>query len=134
MDMDSQPAAGTPRPGLIAGGAMVLVVGLTLWLDSTGLFDVSLRKLIGPLILITLGTVMLFGKGGFVYGYRPLPPDGHRPARVHRWRGTPGGVWLIGIGAWMLIAQTHAFGLDFHNSWPLFIILSGIVMLIRGVR
>ena len=45
-----------------------------------------------------------------------------------------GGVWLIGIGAVMLLAQTHAFGLDSHNSWPLFIILSGLIMLIRGVR
>jgi len=35
---------------------------------------------------------------------------------------------------WMMVSQMHLFGLSFNNSWPLFIILSGIMMVVRGAR
>lgn len=134
MDMDSPPASAGPRPGLILGGAMLLVVGAAMWLDVPAWLDLSPGQLIGPLVLITLGVLITFGHGGFGCAYRGGPGDERRGRRT-RWRARrTGGVWLIGIGIWMLIVQTHAFGLDYHNSWPLFIILSGIMMLIRGLQ
>jgi hypothetical protein len=59
--------------------------------------------------------------------------DMHHRERGAR-RGGIAGFWLIGIGVWMMLVQTHAFGLDEHNSWPFLIILSGIIMLLRGLR
>jgi cell wall-active antibiotic response 4TMS protein YvqF len=130
MDSDVEPQPRPFKPGAIIGGAIMLVVGGTLLLDRSGVFAMPVRRLIGPLVLIAIGSLMVIEKGGVYYGRRqriegePVRPRG----------GATGGLWLIGIGAWMILAQTHAFGLDFHNSWPLFIILSGLMMLIRGIR
>jgi hypothetical protein len=40
----------------------------------------------------------------------------------------------MGIGAWMLVSQMHLFGLTYATSWPLFIILMGLMIMIRGTR
>jgi hypothetical protein len=34
----------------------------------------------------------------------------------------------------MLASQTHLFGLTFGTSWPLLVILTGIMIVIRGIR
>jgi hypothetical protein len=34
----------------------------------------------------------------------------------------------------MLISQMHLFGLTYGTSWPLFIILMGLMLVIRGWR
>jgi hypothetical protein len=34
----------------------------------------------------------------------------------------------------MMVSQMHLFGLNYGNSWPLFIILSGVMTMIRGAR
>jgi hypothetical protein len=136
MDMDApqpQPQS-RMRPGPIAGGAILLVVGASMLLVDNGIIDTPVRQIIGPAMLMVLGALIIFEKGGFVYGRRERTAEGRPRMRLRRRGGVTGGVWLIGIGAWMLAAQTHLFGLDFHNSWPLFIVLSGIMMLIRGVR
>ena len=122
------------RPGALAGGAILLVVGATLLLDNSGLVDLPLRQLIAPLVLMTLGTVIVVEKGALVCGVRERTADGQPQVRLRRRGGATPGLWLIGIGAWMLISQVHLFGLDYHNSWPLIVILSGIVLLIRGVQ
>lgn len=134
MDSEAEPQLRVMRPGAVVGGAIMLVVGGTMLLDTTGVFDVSLRQLIGPFVLITIGTLMLIEKRGFLFGRCWRTADGQPDMRRRRRGGVTGGIWLIGIGGVMLLAQTHAFGLDAHNSWPLFIVLSGLIMLIRGVR
>lgn len=45
-----------------------------------------------------------------------------------------GGIWLIGVGVWMLVSQMHFFGLNFHTSWPLLVVLGGIIIVIRGLK
>jgi hypothetical protein len=135
MDTDLQhDGNGGMRPGAIAAGAIMLVLGGTMLLDTTGFVDVPIGRLIGPFVLITLGSLMIVEKGGVVYGFRECTADGGRRMRTRQRGGITGGLWLIGVGVWLLISQTHLFGLDFHNSWPLFIILGGVMMLIRGVR
>jgi hypothetical protein len=124
---------GQPRPGVLVGGVLLIAIGGLLLLDTSGLFDVPVGRLIAPTVLITLGTLMMAGKGGVVAGYRERDEDGRR-ARARMHGGMVGGLWLIGTGIWMLLSQTHAFGLDFHNSWPLFIILSGLIMLVKAFR
>jgi len=131
---DPSPSPSPYRPGVVAAGGILMALGVAMLLDSTGKIDIRVGQLIGPLVLIALGAAILFEKGGFVYGRRGCGEDGRPRMRLRR-RGNPaGGFWLIGIGVWMMVSQMHLFGLSFNNSWPLFIILSGIMMVVRGAR
>ena len=131
---DPSPSPSRYRPGVAAAGGVLLALGVAMLLDSTGKIDIRVGQLIGPLVLIALGAAILFDKGGFVHGRRVCGEDGRPRMRLRR-RGNPaGGFWLIGIGVWMMVSQMHLFGLSFNNSWPLFIILSGIMMVVRGAR
>lgn len=134
MALDNPETNGGMRPGAIVGGGILLVLGGTMFLDRAGIADIAWGRLIGPLFLILLGTVTLAEKGAFVCGRRETLPDGTHRTNLRRRGNWTGGVWLLGVGCWMLISQLHMFGLDYHNSWPLLIILSGIIMLVRGTR
>jgi hypothetical protein len=137
MEMEPQ-SSPRFRLGAVAGGLIVLVVGAAMLLDTTGAFDIRIGRLIGPLIMITIGATMLLNAGGM-----GAKCNGHgadvRPGRAarreqRRRQGGLGGIWLIGIGSWMLVSQTHLFGLHFGNSWPLVVILAGVLIVIRGWR
>jgi len=137
MDTDIQPhdhRAPGLRPGAIVAGTIMLVLGGTMLLDTTGIAHVPVGRLIGPFVLIAIGTLMIVEKGAVVYGYRERTADGGPRMRLRRRGGSTGGVWLIGIGAWMLVSQTHLFGLDYHSSWPLLLIISGVMMVLKGWR
>lgn len=134
MAVNNEDVQGGLKPGAIVGGALLLVVGGTMFLERTGIADVPLGKMIGPACLIILGTMMLVENGAFVCGRRETLPDGTKRMRSRRAGARTGGLWLIGVGCWMLVSQLHVFGLDFGTSWPLLIILSGTIMLVRGVR
>lgn len=121
--------------GAIVGGSILLVLGAAMLLDATGTFRMSAGRMLTPLILIVLGTTIMFERGGFVTGrrLRERGADGDRFFR-RRARSGRSGFWLIGIGVWMLISQNHLFGLSYATSWPLFIILSGLMIILRGIR
>ena len=114
-----QDSNGGLRPGAIVGGGFLLVVGGTMFLERAGIADVSFARVIGPACLIVLGMLLLVGSPG-------MP--------VRRRRGLSGGLWLVGVGCWMLISHFQVLGLDYRTSWPLLVILSGIIMLVRGAR
>jgi hypothetical protein len=118
----SQSNGGRIRPGAVAAGTVLLVLGVLFLLDTTGTVRVRAGQLIAPMILIAIGSSILLD------GSRLAHADGR-----HQPRGT-GGVWLIGIGVWMLISQTHLFGLSYRTSWPLLLIMAGLMTAIRGMR
>lgn len=136
MDME-QSSSRRVRSGAVAGGLIVLTVGAAMLVDSTGMFDIRMGRLIGPLVMIVIGAATLLNDGRIGAPCGPGVVDA-RPGRP--WRGRHrrgrgiGGIWLIGIGSWMLVSQTHLFGLDFNNSWPLIVILAGLMIVIRGIR
>lgn len=113
------------RPGAIVAGVILLGIGTAMLLDNTGMLRVRLGGLIAPLVLITMGSAIVLehaGKGG----------DTGTRRRCHK--KSTGGYWLIGVGVWMLVSQTHLFGLNFGNSWPLLIIFAGLIVVMRGMR
>ena len=119
------------RMGPVVAGSVLLAVGFGMLLDSTGVIDIDAGRLIGPFVLMAIGTSMLLG------GRRCDGPDAgvlSDSMRRRRRQSWVGGVWLIGLGCWLLATQTHMFGLDFGNSWPLLIILMGAIITIRGWR
>lgn len=133
MEMQTQDVRGF-RPGAIAAGLILLTVGTAMFLDTTGAVDIRVGRMIAPLVLIAVGASMVLGRSALVIGHRESTVTGDPRPRLRRRGGATSGIWLIGIGAWMLVAQGHVFGLTYHNSWPLFIVLSGIIMVIRGFK
>ena len=111
-----------PRPGPIVAGTLLLVVGAGMLLDTTGLADIRMGRLIAPLVLISIGVTSLLSGG-----HKGSACGGRR-------RDSLGGLWTIGFGAWLLVSQTQLFGLTFATSWPLLVILTGIMIVIRGIR
>jgi hypothetical protein len=128
MDMQSQDVRGF-RPGPIAAGVILVAAGAAMYLDTTGAVDIRFGHLVAPLVLITLGTAML-DRGAI--GCGRLADDSS--LRRRRRGGATGGIWLIGVGAWMLLSQNHILGLTSHNSWPLLVVLGGIIMVTRGFK
>jgi len=122
MEQVQQPAM---RPGPIVAGALLLVVGGGMLLDTSGFADIRMGRLIAPLGLISIGVTSLLN-------------DGEKGADCRGRRGrrgdSLGGLWMIGIGAWMMVSQTHLFGLTFGTSWPFLVILTGIMIVMRGIR
>jgi Domain of unknown function (DUF5668) len=133
MDMQSEDASGL-RTGPIVVGAILLALGTAMLLNSTGVIDVHLGRFIGPLVLIAIGSSIVLGQHGLVIDSRESTADGDRRRRRRRRRGSTGGIYLIGLGIWLLVSQNHVFGLTFATSWPLLIILSGFMIVIRGMR
>ena len=122
------------RPGAIVAGLILLALGVAMLLDTTGMMHIHTGRLVGPAVLIAIGSAIVLDKGGIVAGCRRRDEDGVMRMRMRRRGGSIAGLWLIGVGAWMLISQAHLFGFDYHTSWPLFVILAGVLIVIRGMR
>jgi hypothetical protein len=122
------------RPGAIAAGLLLVLLGAAMFLDNSGMFRVNAGRLVGPFFLIVIGSMIVLDRGGFVAECRRTSDEDGRPRRIRRRGGSIGGLWLIGLGCWMLVSQTHLFGLTYNTSWPLFIILAGVMILLRGWR
>jgi hypothetical protein len=123
----------TVRPGPIAAGVVVLLLGVAMLVDLTGIVEVHAGQLIAPFFLIAMGAAKVLEKCD---GEASTAGDAEFGERVRRRRrgGRTGGIWLIGVGVWMLISQTHLFGLTFHSSWPILLVMAGVIMVIRGMR
>ena len=113
------------RFGAIVGGVILLALGTTLLLDHSGVMWFHTA----PLVLIIIGVAML------AEGAAPKRDvDGEVQSPSCQRSNSTGGLWLIGIGAWMFVSQSHLWGLSFETSWPLFLVLMGFMMVIRGGR
>lgn len=118
------------RFGVVVAGLILLAVGATTLLDHSGVLWFHTA----PLVLIALGASMVLDRTA-----RPdSGPDSDvrgnvRSSSCGRTSYTAG-LWLIGIGAWMLVSQNHLWGLSFETSWPLLIVVMGLLMVVRGWR
>ena len=122
------------RPGAIVAGVILLGVGTAMLLDNTGMLRVQLNGLIAPLVLITIGSMIVLGGRGPARRGRDASDQDEACVRKGRQDRATGGFWLIGVGVWLLVSKTHLFGLDFGNSWPLLIIIAGLIVMMRGMR
>jgi hypothetical protein len=120
MDAEREQAPRAMLPGAIIAGVLMLAVGIGMLLDRSGWLGVSWGELIAPAALIAIGTGKVLG-GGDVHPRR-------RRGSLYS------GFWLIGVGVWLGIIQTGAFGFDAGNGWPLLVIMSGVMLLMRGLR
>lgn len=102
-----------PQIGRLLWGLVLIAIGGALLLDRFALADTEDWWRYWPLIVIALGVAKLID------------------ARSLRGRGS--GLWLIGLGGWMLVSSLGLFGFGWHNSWPLLLILVGLSVILRAV-
>jgi len=90
-------------------GLALIAIGTLFLLDRFGVTDVDfVIRRFWPLIVILLGVSKLL-RGGQAWS----------------------ALWLIAIGAWLQLTTLHVFGLTFHSSWPLLLIVLGAGMVVR---
>jgi hypothetical protein len=101
----------TTHWGRVAVGGLLLLAGLALLLDRRlDFIDFEIASL-WPLLLVGAGLATLAGA---------------ETSSKQR-----GGLTLILIGCWLLVASLGLWGLNFGNSWPLAILAVGIATLLR---
>ena len=84
-------------------------------------------------MLITIGAMTIVEKGGMACGYRRLSA-GPRPPHVRR-GGMTSGIWLIGVGVLDAgVADPSVAASTITTRGRCVVILSGIIMLMRGIR
>lgn len=93
-------------------GVVLIAVGGLLVLFNLGVVGDESAWQFWPLILVAIGLGRIASQ----------PTNGE-------WGG---GYWLLFIGLWLQVCILHLFGLGFGNSWPLFIVASGVTMLLRA--
>jgi hypothetical protein len=117
------------RFGAVVAGVILLALGGTLMLDRSGVMWFHTA----PLLLIALGAAMVLDRTARPDSPDPDADDKGQSISCQRTNYT-GGLWLIGIGAWMLVSQNHLWGLSFATSWPLFLVFAGLTIVVRGWR
>lgn len=101
--------------GRVASGLIILALGALMLLDRHDAWGFNAMRVFPGLVLVLIGMVRL------------LAGDEQRA----RHRPRSGGVWLVLVGAWLIASQTHAFGLEFGNSWPILIVAWGVLIVVR---
>jgi hypothetical protein len=119
MDMTDTPAPRGRNTGQIVIGLIVLAMGAVLLVDRYLVPNVSLMRSWWPMILIVMGAARL--------ATPPTSPEN----RCSRRRS---GVWLIMIGLWALVSDSHLFGFSFATSWPLLVIGAGVIIVWRALE
>lgn len=106
----------SPRHALDFGkfflGLFVIALGIVFWLDQVGYLAIDRHRLwvFWPMILIVLGVSKLLSPGG----------------------RCGSGLVLLALG---VLFQLHTLDhLDFHQSWPLVIVATGVAIAWRALR
>jgi hypothetical protein len=121
------------HPAAVIAGGVLLALGVAMLLTPAEDLRLDAGRLIGPFIMIAIGTTIL--AGGRACAARPAADEATRERRrAERRNRSTSGLWMIGIGCWLLVSQTHLFGLGFRTSWPLLLIVMGLLLTIRGWR
>lgn len=95
------------------------------------------RRLIGGLVLITVGALFLLQelditRIGRLWAFWPVILIVLGLARIidpgeHERRS--GGFWLLAIGSWLLIGSLGLFGFSYGTSWPLLLVMFGLIVI-----
>ena len=94
-------------------GVVVILFGLTIFLDQMDLVEVRGLWHYWPLVLIVFGINKMIG----------YPTARHYAS----------GLWMVFMGVWLFAVLQNMFGLTFRNSWPLVIVASGVSIILRPI-
>ena len=97
----------TPRfRGSVVAGTILLAVGMLFLLNNLDFIYIGPVGHYWPLIIVAIGVTKF------------LAAD--HPADRRQ------GGWWVFIGLWLLVSTTYMYGLNFHNSWPILLIILGL--------
>jgi len=99
--------------GKLVVGLVLLVIGVTTFLETIDVWDSSSLWSYWPLILIAIG--------------------GANELDAIRRRKSDGSYILLGIGVWMLAGSFGIFGLSWGEAFPLAIVIAGLGVLLHAV-
>lgn len=116
--METEPTPRQSPGGRVFAGLIVILIGVVLLLDRTGLGGIHFSGHYWPVIVIALGV------------FRLLDPPHHDGRPVSR----RSGAWLIYVGSWGLVNELHLFGFDYATSWPLMVIGAGLCIVWRAIE
>lgn len=94
-------------------GLLLVGLGVAFLLDQMDILEIRSLWHYAPLLLVVIGINQTIGY-----------PSGREFAN---------GLWTVFIGLYLFAVLEGMFGLTFRNSWPLFIIISGITMAVRPI-
>ena len=94
-------------------GLLLVGLGVAFLLDQLDIYEVEHLWHYAPLLLVIAGINQTIG---------------YPSAREFT-----NGLWMVFIGLWLFAVIEGLFGLTWRNSWPLFIIISGVTMAIRPI-
>jgi hypothetical protein len=125
--IDPLPPAGD-RSSFPMGALFLIGLGLLFFLGSTGLFHhFPIRRLL-PFFIIALG-VWIFVRKMTGPGFS-MADDGSPAYRLRLFRALHSAIWVILVGVLFFL---DTFGiLSWSHSWPLFIIVAGLMSVFRG--
>jgi len=94
-------------------GLVLIVLGIIFLLDRLYIVDAETLWHYWPLLLVVVGINQTIG---------------YPTARQFR-----NGLWTIFTGLWLFAVFEGLFGLTFGNSWPLFLLVWGVLMVLTPV-
>ncbi|HBI67972.1 MAG TPA: hypothetical protein DDZ22_02800 [Massilia sp.] len=94
-------------------GLVLIAVGVAFLLDRMDVLDIATLWHYWPLLLVVAGINQTIGY--------PSP------------REFTSGLWTVFIGLWLFAVFEGLWGLTFRNSWPLFILMWGLQLVLAPV-
>ena len=101
--------------GRVLFGLMVMLVGAFLLADRFDWWGVHVRLPLWPWILVFIGLAR----------WQSAVDRGRRMSRS--------ALWLIAIGTWGFITESHLFGFGYRRGWPLLVLIAGVFIVWRAV-
>lgn len=123
----ADPMATTPVNRFPAGAVWLIALGTFFLLATTGIFSGFRSEGMVGFLLIGVGTWMFFRR--MTEAGAPLTGDGSPAYTMRIFRAIRGAVWPILVGVLFLLNSYTS--LTWHRSWPLFIIVAGVVTLLE---
>lgn len=111
-----------PRNRFPAGAIWLIGLGLLFWISNTGFLHGS--SYIFPTMMIISGVWLLIS---MMTSSGSLADDGTPYYRVRLFNALRGSVWIILAGVMFLLSSLNI--LSWGKSWPLFIIVAGVMIL-----
>jgi len=123
------PNAAYPRNRFPAGAIWLIALGAIFLIANSHIFRGFPMHWFVPFLLIGFG-VWLFVRKMTEYG-APLADDGTAMYRYRVFHALRGSIWIVLVGVMFLLDSFHI--LSWGRSWPLFIIVAGVMAVFRGV-